>query len=386
MQVTRDFGPLWGVSGVVSPFRALEHVPPGYIPLAIVRRRRLPQQHGFHFAAGGQPLGLIAYGDGWSLIASHELLEILCDPWGKRTAPGRSLADEKKALTSPAQVVERQNEYQDQGQVEYLVEVCDPCQHATYTINGVLLADFITPQYFDPFWTDGARYSFTGGVERPRQVLEGGYITWRTRVPHDQIWQAFAPSGGGIRPRPVLTENLRIGPLTGVAPAVSRVWVDSASADQGRPDVMEILSRGQPLRGAQDAYTRANESATSYGETLSTDIERILNSLARPPRTPRSLASTFTPSLDDVLTVLGHLATDPAFRDDFKTDPRGTLARFNIEHPIGLELPAELPTQDEYKTVLEKLRASGDPFGLPAFDQPDLANWLATLGRTLGGF
>ena len=36
--------------------------------------------------------------------------------------------------------------------VHYLVEVCDPCEDGkcAYYINGVLVSDFYTPDYFDP--------------------------------------------------------------------------------------------------------------------------------------------------------------------------------------------------------------------------------------------
>jgi hypothetical protein len=75
--------------------------------------------------------------------------------------------------------------------VEYLVEVCDPPEAAEfgYTVNDILVSDFHTPRFFDPVRSVATRYSFTGAVERPRQVLRGGYLSW-----HDpkswwqQVW------------------------------------------------------------------------------------------------------------------------------------------------------------------------------------------------------
>jgi hypothetical protein len=66
------------------------------------------------------------------------------------------------------------------GQFGYLVEACDPCEanNYAYTINGIAVSDFITPHFYDPIMTVGTRYSFTGGITGPRQILPGGYISW----------------------------------------------------------------------------------------------------------------------------------------------------------------------------------------------------------------
>src|SRR5260370_6134230 len=68
----------------------------------------------------------------------------------------------------------------DQGRVLILVEACDPSEAAVfgYSVNGVLVSDFYTPQFFDPVPVDGVRYSFTGAITEPRQVLDGGYLCW----------------------------------------------------------------------------------------------------------------------------------------------------------------------------------------------------------------
>ena len=97
--------------------------------------------------------------DNWSLRASHECLEMLADPFGDRMIPGPS--------------IER-----GEGRVSYLVEVCDPpeSEEFAYTVNDVLASDFITPSFYDPVTVPGVRYSFTGAVKRPRQVLEAAAL------------------------------------------------------------------------------------------------------------------------------------------------------------------------------------------------------------------
>jgi len=76
----------------------------------------------------------------------------------------------------------------NQKRVEYLVEVCDPSEAAPfgYTVNDVPVSDFYTPSYFDPVFAPGVRYSFTGAIKKPRQVLRGGYVSWHNPV--DDHW------------------------------------------------------------------------------------------------------------------------------------------------------------------------------------------------------
>ena len=48
------------------------------------------------------------------------------------------------------------------GELEYLVEACDPCEadKYAYPIQGIAVSDFITPRFYDPVVTPGTRYSF----------------------------------------------------------------------------------------------------------------------------------------------------------------------------------------------------------------------------------
>jgi hypothetical protein len=358
-QVIRDLSPLWGISGLVSAFEALRDVPPGYNPLVIVGVDDLSgNQHGFHFAADGQPIGLIEYGDGWSVWASHELIEMLCDPWGNRTVTGPSLQA-------------------DQGEVDYLVEVCDPCQRGTYEINGVPVSDFVTPQYYHPINIDGARYSFMGTVKQPRQLLEGGYISWLTRPPDDQIWQARAQQAANGELREPEIEQYE-----GVATVFSRAWVDSHPV-AGR----YARAAGEPAPKTTP-YVPDESSAEQYGKALKAEVTRILGMFKsmqapHPSSTVESLqAQPPSPTVQEIIELLKGLAKDgDPIRDEFARDPGSTLAKYRIAKPIGLSTPlAKLPSAEQYKLVLDKLQQVG--LG-PYFGDPDLANLLATLG-TLG--
>jgi hypothetical protein len=180
-QATRDFGPVWNVQATVDAFARLEDVPLGYWPM-IVRDDIGENAGGFHTDNNGQPFALIASTTGadWQLAASHECLEMLADPFGNRTMAG----DSPKS---------------DQGRVEILIEVCDPCEAAEfgYAVNGVLVSDFYTPRYFDPvFSTTGVQYSFRGFITEPRQVLQGGYLSWH-EPQSDHWWQETWLDDGG---------------------------------------------------------------------------------------------------------------------------------------------------------------------------------------------
>lgn len=96
-----------------------------------------------------------------SVTGSHELVEMLVDPF----------------LSQATQT----------GSSTFVgCEVGDPVEadEYGYTYQGVLLSDFVTPQWFEP----GAPgpYDYKGHVTQPLQLLAGGYMsTWTP----DQGWQ-----------------------------------------------------------------------------------------------------------------------------------------------------------------------------------------------------
>jgi hypothetical protein len=182
-QITRDFTPIWGLRATVDAFEDLASVPSDYHPVVLFGdpdelTGRLEFAIGEEYAAqliddferdrlGGlhlnaftrQPFALVAASDAWSVTLSHEVLEMITDPFGNR-------------LIAAAHPLHRRE------RVRYLVEVCDPCQTVWYPVNGVPVSDFYTPRYLDPVEVDRSRFSFTGALERPLQILDGGYLSW----------------------------------------------------------------------------------------------------------------------------------------------------------------------------------------------------------------
>ncbi len=166
-QVTRDFGPVWDVQGTVDAFDKLEDVPLDYWPVILRDDIHEKDAAGFHTDKHGQPFSLVQIDASWPLTASHEALEMLADPFGSRVVAG------SPPPQAPAEIKSLQR-------VVYLVEVCDPCEDDSfsYTINGVTVSDFITPNFYDPTEVASVRYSFSGKLKGPHTVANNGYVSF----------------------------------------------------------------------------------------------------------------------------------------------------------------------------------------------------------------
>jgi len=190
-QASRDVAPVWNISATVDAFEKLEDVPIGYWPMIVKDNIGASGAAGIHLDNDRQPFALISSAQGidrWSLTASHECLEMLVDPYGDRLMAGDSPME-------------------GQGRVSFLVEVCDPSEGSefAYTCNSILVSDFYTPRFFDPVQSPGVRYSFTGAIVAPRQVLSDGYLSWVDSTTNNW-WQLTMFDGGTPKFR-------NIGPL-----------------------------------------------------------------------------------------------------------------------------------------------------------------------------
>lgn len=196
-QVQRDFGPIWKVHASVDAFTHLEDVPVESWPIFIASK--VDGAAGVHEDQHGQPFALVEMAADWSLTASHEALEMLADPFGRRLHAGPTLQQAVR-LGVP------------QHRVRYLIEVCDPSEAAAfaYHTGGVLVSDFYTPAFFNPVTTPGVRYSFSGAIKTPLTVLPGGYISW-----HDMVsdhWMQFRnfPDDQSSKPHVVDLSNNQV--------------------------------------------------------------------------------------------------------------------------------------------------------------------------------
>jgi hypothetical protein len=97
----------------------------------------------------------------------------------------------------------------------------------------------MTPRFYDPVATAGTRYSFTGALTKPRQVLPGGYISF-VNEETDELQQILY-----LGDAPVLKT---LGSAEG---AVSvRQWIDNKMDLDHRDELHKIL------RSMTDARTK----------------------------------------------------------------------------------------------------------------------------------
>jgi hypothetical protein len=257
-QATRDFGPIWDVHATIDAFPRLEDVPVGYWPMIVQTDIDMPGAAGVHMDKDGQPFALIAMSDSWSLTASHEMLEMLADPFGNRLIPGKAPK-------------------RGQGRVEFLVEVCDPseAEEFAYTVNDILVSDFYTQRFFDPEPVEGVRYSFIGAIKAPREILRGGYISWHEPV-SDHWWQqiwfgqrkqyrdlgVFDAAAGSLRAwidgqtdHPGIDQGLKkSNPALKAAVAVGQETAEAAGTKaQAWRDLIAAIRSGEGGGGAPDA-------------------------------------------------------------------------------------------------------------------------------------
>jgi len=210
-QATRDLGPIWGISATVDSFPNLRSVPLGYWPIIISEDIGDPSAAGFHTDKNHQPYSLVQFDPGWQLTCSHEMIEMLVDPYGNKMAAGIS--------PKPSQ-----------GKVNFLVEACDPCEDASfaYSINGILMSDFYTPNFFDPQKVAGVRYSYTGAIKKPLEILKNGYISWQDPISGEWFQATFFGASVAIK------------------------------------QVEGMLARGESLRAQMDRLTKNPHSEGSY--------------------------------------------------------------------------------------------------------------------------
>lgn len=144
------------------------------------------------YAPVNTPYARLKYASNWSLILSHEVTEMLLNPY----------------LTN--------FRYAEIGgrKVRLVVEPSDPAQFQEfgYKINDVLVSDFTTPNYYDLVWTPNTRYSYTGQITKPLELLENGYFSFEYADRLGVWWQMWKVKGELITKN--ITESAKENPKT----------------------------------------------------------------------------------------------------------------------------------------------------------------------------
>jgi hypothetical protein len=149
--------------------------------------------------------------------------------------------------------------------VEYLVEACDPCEHADYAylVNEILVSDFYTPRYFDSAPQSGIQYSFRGSIQAPHQVLPGGYLSW------------FDPLEGNWWQQSGKDDPVKLGPVASnvrsLREAIAGLRADGRKGTQLSAKVLEerVGQRRDQAKAARQARAKRLRASIQVRSKLS---------------------------------------------------------------------------------------------------------------------
>jgi hypothetical protein len=163
VQVTRDFAPVYGIDAKLIFVPKGQNPAPGSWWIVIADDSDEAGALGYHDLTNeGLPICKvfaktdIKYGANWTITFSHEVLEMLADPWINLCVFAQN-SDTSGKL--------------------YAYEVCDTCEadNLGYTINGIHVSDFVYPAWFGVPGSKG-KLDHMGHLKSPLQLLPGGYI------------------------------------------------------------------------------------------------------------------------------------------------------------------------------------------------------------------
>ncbi|MDP9158744.1 MAG: hypothetical protein M3O09_00745 [Acidobacteriota bacterium] len=158
-QVSRDFRAFWNVDCSLVFLPRDQELLRGWWQIVVSDNPDQAGALGYHeLTSEGAPLGKVfaaldlQNGYSWTATFSHELLEMLADPWLNWCAQGTN------------------------GEV-YALEVCDAVEadELGYELDGILVSDFITPSWFEP--TECDQVDFKGRIKKPFELGPGGYVS-----------------------------------------------------------------------------------------------------------------------------------------------------------------------------------------------------------------
>ena len=340
-QMIRDVAPVWGVSATVDPFSRLDEVPLGYWPI-IITTESLEGEEGVHLDQNGEPYALIESSPSWSLTASHECIEMLVDPFGKKLVEG----------SSPI----------DQGRVQFLVEACDPCQspELAYTVDDILVSDFCTPDFFYTDASSGAVFNYSGAIKKARDVAPGGCLSWLE--PSTRHWWQRQMEG-------TVTKDVDLGLIDVAAcarEAINRRSPSSHSLTRltahevsNRLGGRAVASKRASRARAQDlhAHIRARIASAKAREPALTakPLNASLIGLNRQPRVPIDDAALRT-KIDKALAAIEATA-------DLKNqeEPKNTLIRARAQldkNGSSSVLTSSLSMRDDDEIHLQRVRSA----------------------------
>lgn len=173
-QLALHFAPYWAIEAQATVFSSTTLIPSGYFPVTIEYDIG-EDLGGFHGVDDdGIPFGKVRYSSKVSYVLSHEILEMVHNPYLKKF---RKTTGFKENEDDPL----------------YVEEVADATDGKGYLIDGIEVSNFITPDWFNRVHVENIKYDFLGLLKRPRELYEGGYISWLSV--QGEYWQAVKTKG-----------------------------------------------------------------------------------------------------------------------------------------------------------------------------------------------
>lgn len=195
-QVIRDFGPTWGFGAPIKWFAKDDPAVAGHWQVVVLDNADQAGALGYHDTTTADlPMAKVfaatdkQYNQSLSVTMSHEILEMLGDPYINMTT-----------------TVEDSN-----GNISRLIayEACDAVEadELGYDINGVLVSDFMLPCWFDQN-SKATKFDHLGHCTSPLEVLSGGYIGfwtptggWTQQITADRPYSALPQTGSRFERR-----------------------------------------------------------------------------------------------------------------------------------------------------------------------------------------
>lgn len=210
-QVRMDVAQAWGI-GNSSMIQMRDAPAPGHWPVYILDNSDVSGALGYHETDPDDPTKPVGkvfvlddekYGLSPSVTLSHEIVEILGDPWALHTEQ-----------CNPSAAAEF-----------WATELCDPVEADAdgYELEGVLLSDFVLPAYFFSPATAKGPFDYCKRLAKPRTLRPGGYQAyWNGRT-----WtQRTAQAAPGVTSRALtMGRNKQRRALI--------EWVEALAADGG---------------------------------------------------------------------------------------------------------------------------------------------------------
>jgi hypothetical protein len=177
VQITRDFFPVWGINAQLDLYDV--HRSFDQWQLVFLDDADQANALGYHsLTSEGMPLARVFVrttmeaGLRWSVVASHEILEILVDPYCELTAF---------------------NQDTENTGIMLAYEVCDPVESdiTGYDIGEIRVSNFVLPTWFQPGHT--GLVDFLGQLSGPCQLGYNGYMSFFSVGEGSNQWsQTFA--------------------------------------------------------------------------------------------------------------------------------------------------------------------------------------------------